>query len=218
MKIGVVIPALNEEPTIRQVLEAVCEAGYEFQSVVVADGSTDKTADIAREFQGVQVLQHDENFGKGAAMASGVEILDPEIILFLDGDLIGLRAEHIKDLIEPVASGSCEMNVGVFGDGRFWSDTAQRVSPELSGQRALIREIWNSINDPRSCRLGIEVAINLAAKKRGDRVNRCVLQGVSHRHKEQKLGLVRGAQARAKMYAEIGRTYFIVKRENERDE
>jgi len=218
MKIGIVIPALNEAPTIRPVLEAVCQAGYDSQTVVVTDGSTDETANIAREFPGVQVLQHDENLGKGAAMTSGVELLNPDIILFLDGDLIGLRAEHLNDLITPVAAGSCEMNVGVFGDGRFWSDTAQRVSPELSGQRALTRDIWNSINDPRSCRLGIEVAINLAAKKRGDRVNRCVLHGVSHRHKEQKLGLVRGARARAKMYAEIGRTYFIVKRENDRDE
>jgi hypothetical protein len=51
--------------------------------------------------------------------------------------------------------------------------------------------------------MGVEVALNQAAKRRKARVLRVVLQGVSNCHKEQKLGLVKGLQARGKMYTEI---------------
>jgi hypothetical protein len=60
--------------------------------------------------------------------------------------------------------------------------------------------------------MGIEVTINTYAKRQKARVKRVVLRGVSNTFKEQKMGLVKGAAARARMYTEIGRAMVRMRR------
>jgi hypothetical protein len=64
-------------------------------------------------------------------------------------------------------------------------------------------------------RLGVEVTLNTFAKRQKLQVSRVVLHGVSNTFKEKKLGIVKGAASRAKMYAEIGRAMVRVRRKDE---
>jgi glycosyltransferase involved in cell wall biosynthesis len=169
----------------------------------VDDGSTDATATVARRMTGVKVVQLPRNLGKAAAMLAGVKATKAPIIAFVDADLDGLTGDHIDKIIRPILANECEMCVGIFRGGKSWSDNAQKIAPYLSGQRALKRELFESVPNIKDLRWGIEWALNDAAKRRRSRVVRVVLRGVSNCAKEQKLGLMKGTAARTKMYFEI---------------
>jgi len=91
----VVIPALNEEEaiggTIQRCLDArdyICRvAGLEdVEIIVVSDGSTDRTPEIAKGYSGVQVVVFPENRGYGAAIKEGWRIGRGDLVGFLDAD------------------------------------------------------------------------------------------------------------------------------------
>ena len=92
----IVIPALNEEEAIGQTisrvcLEArpeVCRAGglAEIELIVVSDGSTDRTAEIARSFADVHVIEFPQNRGYGAAILEGFRQGRGTLLGFLDAD------------------------------------------------------------------------------------------------------------------------------------
>jgi len=65
------------------------------------------------------------------------------------------------------------------------------------------RELFESIPYIGELRYGVEVAITEAVRKRRAKVKRVILRGVSNCFKEEKLGLVKGLQARTKMYRDI---------------
>ena len=91
----VVIPALNEENAIGATITACLEAVDDIkeiggvadvQIIVVSDGSTDRTADIARAFDGVTVIEFETNRGYGAAIKAGFSAGHGDLVGFLDGD------------------------------------------------------------------------------------------------------------------------------------
>lgn len=206
MKVAAVIPAYNEEATIANVVAAVRRADVVTDVVVVSDGSTDATAARARE-AGARVIEHPENRGKAAAMKTGFLATDAPVVLFLDGDLIGLTEGHVRALVAPVLRGECDMAIGIFDDGRLTTDLAQVLAPFLSGNRALRRELLERMfqEEPEAeyARFGIEVALTRFTRQVGARVCEVPLEEMSHRMKEEKMGLVRGFAARMKMYWEI---------------
>jgi glycosyltransferase involved in cell wall biosynthesis len=72
---GVVIPAYNAEHTISNVLENLIDFGFNRDNIVVVnDGSVDATSSVARRY-GVQVVDHNTNKGKGAALKAGINIM-----------------------------------------------------------------------------------------------------------------------------------------------
>jgi glycosyltransferase involved in cell wall biosynthesis len=212
VKVAAVIPAYNEERRVSRVLAAVIEADLVDEVIVVSDGSTDGTARVARSLPGVRVVDLPLNLGKGGAMCAGVKACDADVIAFFDADLIGLRAKHVNAIIHPVLCGA-DMSVGIFRKGKFWSDAAQKLSPLISGQRALRREILEQIPHLAEVRMGVEVAINREARRRKLKVRRVVLDGVTHTAKEQKFGLMKGTAQRAKMYAEMGKAMVRARRD-----
>lgn len=212
-----IIPAYNEEPRIGNVLRAATRCKLATEVIVVSDASQDRTAQVARSYHGVRVIELPFNTGKGGAMAVGAAASEAEIIAFVDADLSGLRPEHIDQIIRPLLDNRCDMCIGVFRGGKFWSDTAQRISPYISGQRAMTRSLFNSIPFLSEIRMGVEVTINTYAKRSKARVTRVVLRGVSNTYKEKKLGLVKGVRARTKMYAEIVRAMGRINRKEQRD-
>jgi len=214
-RVAVIIPAYNEEPRIAKVLDAAVRCTLADEIVVVCDGSTDHTAEVASLFDKVKVVELPRNVGKGGAMAVGVAHTDCDILAFCDADLLGLRPEHFDRIITPILLGTCDMSIGVFRGGKFLSDTAQVISPYISGQRALRRSFFLSIPYLSEMRLGVEVTINTFAKRQKLRVQRVILPGVSNTFKEKKLGIVKGAASRAKMYAEIGRAMVRLRRKKE---
>lgn len=205
MKVSCIIPAYNEEARIGAVLKAVCACNLVDEVIVVNDGSRDKTSEVARAFPKVMVVDLAFNVGKGGAIAAGLENASGEVLLLLDADLVGLEVKHVEALLKPVLEGT-DMTLGLFKKGKLWSDAAQAITPAISGQRALRRDILAVVPNLIACRMGVEVAIHQAAKDLGCSIKKVDLDGVTHTPKEVKFGLVRGATARARMYAEIGRT------------
>ncbi|HHV78095.1 MAG TPA: glycosyltransferase family 2 protein [Firmicutes bacterium] len=205
MGFAVIIPAYNEAKTIQNVVStAVSTPGAE-QVIVVDDGSEDDTAKAAAS-AGAKVLRLESNEGKASAMLRGAEQTACETLVFLDADLIGLRREHILALAGPVEAGEADMTIGLFESGRLATDFAQTVAPFLSGQRAVKRWVLLGVSDIGAVKFGIEVALTRYAREAGLRVKEVRLAGLTHVMKEEKLGLVRGAQARLKMYLDILRT------------
>ena len=80
------------------------------------------------------------------------------------------------------------------------------ITPHLSGQRAVRRDLLASVPDLASSRYGIEVAITETAKEQGWRSVDVNLEGVSQVMKEEKRGLLHGIGNRVLMYRDIMRT------------
>lgn len=82
------IPVYNEAQVIRQVIDEVRSHG-EYSIIVVDDGSKDDTFRVARQAEGVVVLRHKINRGKGAATKTGIiaaQRLQPDVVVTMDGD------------------------------------------------------------------------------------------------------------------------------------
>lgn len=205
LKSAAIIPAYNEAPRIARILQVVTTLPELGEVLVVDDGSSDDTAAVSARADGVRVIRLDTNVGKGGAMAAGVAATDASVLLFLDADLIGLTQRHAHDILSPVLSGDVDMSVGVFRGGRACTDLAQVLVPFISGQRALIRDVFTTLPSPELRRSGIEAHLTRHARVRKYRVRHVVLEGVTHAMKEEKLGLARGAAARLRMYFEIAR-------------
>jgi polyisoprenyl-phosphate glycosyltransferase len=205
-RMAVIVPAFNEADRIEAVLQTIRAAPLSLEIIVINDGSQDETAAVARAVEGVRVVDLPENRGKGGAMHLGARATSADLILFLDADLLGLRPEHVVDLLLPVAHGEAEMTVGVFRGGRFWTDLSHFLVCYISGQRALRRELFLSIPEIGSSRSGVETAITRYVKSQGLRVRNVAMQGVTHPMKEEKMGLWRGARARFRMYWEIAQS------------
>jgi hypothetical protein len=206
LKIAAVVPAYNEEARIGAVLTAILAAPELDEIVVVNDGSQDGTAAVARGFSRVRTLDLPENRGKGAAMRVGALATTAEILLFLDADLIGLRPEHVGDLLRPVVAEEAAMTVGVFRGGRLATDLSHFLVSYISGQRALHRDLFLGIPGIATARSGVETTLTRYVKARGLRVRNVAMYGVTHPMKEEKLGTLPGFKARLKMYWEIGRS------------
>lgn len=202
MNVTAIIPAYNEELTIASVVNCLIKVDKIQKVIVVSDGSTDRTAEIAREC-GADVIELEENVGKGGAIKAGVNECGTEVILFLDADLIGLNERHVLDLIEPVISNNADMTIGIFRNGRMVTDLAQKVTPYLSGQRAIKKSIIDKIPNIDITRYGVEVALTKYVDKSSVKVREVDLPDMTHVTKEEKLGLIKGVQARLKMYWDI---------------
>ncbi len=202
MKVAAIVPAYNEEKTVGAVIKVLLQCPKIGEIVVVSDGSTDKTALIARQFP-IQVVELKENVGKGGAMKAGVSATAAEVLLFIDADLVGLRNAHLESLLAPVLAERCAMSIGVFAEGRLPTDLAQKIAPSLSGQRAVKRELFESVPKLEHSRYGVELALTRYAEQRGIPVVAVPLPELSQVMKEEKHGLRQGFSERLKMYWEI---------------
>lgn len=100
MKVAVVIPTLNEEDAIGELLDRIPEVeGYEITPFIVDGLSTDRTVEIARE-RGAEVIVV-EKPGKGEAIKGAVEKLPEEYrrVIMMDGDLT-YRPKYIPSFLE----------------------------------------------------------------------------------------------------------------------
>jgi glycosyltransferase involved in cell wall biosynthesis len=115
--VSVVIPALNEEEPIGDVVRAVLATGVPREVIVVDNGSTDRTAACAGE-AGAKVA-HQPDRGYGRACAAGVRSVSPDcdIIIFLDGDGSDCP-EFIPQMIDPIIAGTHDFVIGSRARGK----------------------------------------------------------------------------------------------------
>ena len=107
MKLSVVIPIYNEEKTLREIVEKVQATPYDKEIIVVDDGSTDGTREILAQRDGrdgVRVILHEENGGKGSALATGFKAATGDVVLIQDADL-EYDPDDYAILLRPIEEG-----------------------------------------------------------------------------------------------------------------
>lgn len=201
-----IICAYNEAGRVVRVVATARACGLFDEVLVVDDGSRDATAAEAEQ-AGARVVRHSVNRGKSLALKTGMEATKAELVCFLDADLLSFSAEHIRQLVEPVMAGRAVATLGVFRGGRVLTTLAQRVTPMISGQRCLRRELLGSFSGWDSG-FGIEVALNDYLLKRGVTQQLVELHGAAQVMKEEKRGFLPGVAARAKMFWQILREWM----------
>ena len=89
-KLSIVIPVYNEEANIAllhgEVSDVCLREGHEFEVIVVDDGSTDRTGEVARSLSPVRFIRFRRNFGQTAAMDAGIKHSTGQLIITMDGD------------------------------------------------------------------------------------------------------------------------------------
>lgn len=210
MKVSLIIPAYNEAERIGTVLQVVLECSLFSEIIVVDDGSSDGTA-AAADRPGVQVITHAANQGKAVAMLTGINATSGEVIAFLDADLVNITGRHLEELVQPVSSENCRAALAVFRGGRLATSMAQKISPMISGQRCLLRELLDGF-DAWGSGFGIETALNDYLKRNEIRQEIVEWDGAGQVMKEEKRGLLAGILARLKMFWEIFIAWVRAKR------
>ncbi|QKW32321.1 glycosyltransferase [Nocardiopsis sp. MT53] len=192
-----VIAAKDEEARVGRTVAAVRALPGVDLVVVVDDGSTDRTSEVALE-AGARVLRHNRNRGKGAAMETGAEgvrlieeheegadgIRPPRHLLFLDADLEA-SAAGAAPLVEPVVEGKADMAIALFpatrlrlgGHGfvvRLARGGVRRATgwePEqpLNGQRCITRAAFEAAR-PLAPGFGVETGLTIDVLRAGLRV------------------------------------------------
>ena len=193
--VAVVVPAFNESARLGATVEAARRIPGVDLVLVVDDGSTDATAEMARS-AGALVVRHARNSGKAAALESGgmaLAALDERegvrrVLLLLDADL-GATATAAAPLLEPVLAGQADLAIGllprqVLPDGSpagghgtvvtlaregIARATGWTPSQPLSGQRALTRAAFEAAR-PLAAGFGVETAMTLDLLRAGMRV------------------------------------------------
>jgi polyisoprenyl-phosphate glycosyltransferase len=208
--ISAIIAAFNEEETIAEVLRALSGNRQIDEIIVVSDGSTDRTVEIARSFPDVRTIAVRENQGKGRAMRLGVQHASNDIFFFVDGDMLNVTNDHIDALITPVVKNDCDMNVGIRHRGPMldFFHLKMHIGPVLSGIRVMRREVFDAVPIRYMERFKIELALNYFCSVEGFRQLNTVIHDLGHVIKEHKRGMIQGLTSRWAMSREVFLLHF----------
>jgi len=196
--IDVVISARNEATTVAEVVIAARACRFTREVVVVDDGSTDGTAEVALA-AGAKVVRRETATGsKARAMDVGVASTDADAILFCDADVVGRSGSHLDDICRPYVEGRAAMSVGWFDYGML--NPLVRRLPPTSGERIVPRWIWDAVHPGKRTGYSIEIMINeVIAEGRLPTTVR-IMPGVTHRTKRHKLGARKGYRETWRMF------------------
>jgi glycosyltransferase involved in cell wall biosynthesis len=202
-RITCIICAFNEGPRIGAVLDVAARHPLIDEVIVVDDGSRDDTADVVRRFANVRLISHPVNRGKSEAVATGVAAARHELLMLLDADLKGLRAEDVSALALPVLAGRAGVSMSLRRNSLaiFRAIGIDFVSGERVVSRALLGEV---LHDIRALpRFGIEVFMNKRIIAARAPVAVVDWPAVTQSRKTEKLGWWRGVRAEWRMVFDL---------------
>jgi glycosyltransferase involved in cell wall biosynthesis len=143
-KLSLIVPAFNEERTIKTVLDRIFEFLPDVHEIlVIDDGSADRTPELSHEYgerdKRVKLYRHKTNLGKTAALKTGLAACTGSIVVVQDADL-EYDPREISDLIAPIKEGAADVCLG----SRFMVRRAGRV---LYFRHFLANKLLTSINN-----------------------------------------------------------------------
>ncbi|MRR31055.1 glycosyltransferase family 2 protein [bacterium] len=216
-RITAILPAFNEGRNIQAVLDVLHDSDLLDEIFLVDDGSQDNTLQLmqaaAQADPRMRVFHHEKNRGKGQAILTAWEAASGSYLLLLDADLHALNPNHIHVLLDPVLARRADMTLGLFHGGHPQTDFSSQGAPFLTGQRGLRSDVMKHVSREAAAGYGFEIALTVAAKGRGYRIEKVPMYGVWHPPSELHRGLWYGIKWRARMYAQILRALSISMRE-----
>ena len=186
MKVGVIVPAYNEEKNISSLVKNLRTLSQDIveEIVIIDDGSTDDTRREA-EKAGAQVISHSENRGKGAALKTGFQYAlrkGFEAVITMDGDEqhdwkeIPAFLEKAQENQVDIIIGNRMGNVRNMPFVRLWTNLVtsrilsaiahQRIEDSQSGYRLIKKEVLRNI-DLTTSDFDTESEILIKASRRG---------------------------------------------------
>ena len=196
--LSVVVPAYNERdrlpPTLQRIRDYLAAGGEEYEVIVVDDGSNDCTADTASAmcdgWPQLQVLRHQRNSGKGAAIRTGMLAARGDLRLFSDADL-STPIEELPGLRQQLG-GDCQVVIASRAVDRTLVEVHQERRRELMGRaynRLIQLVVLPGLHDTqcgfklftataavacfeplRTTRFGFDAEVLLRARKQGWRI------------------------------------------------
>ncbi len=176
MLVTVIVPVYNEKATVEAAVEALLAAplpdGVERSVLCVDDGSRDGSGEILQRLMNrhkqVRLVRHEENRGKGAAIATGLEHAEGDIVMIHDADLEYDPADHIA-VLDPILDGRADVVIGSRFLGQthrvlyYWHYVANRLITLCCNIRSNL-----NLTDIECCTKAfrIEVAKQLALKEK----------------------------------------------------
>ncbi len=197
------ICAFNEGPRIGAVLDVVANHPLLAEVIVVDDGSSDDTAAVVARYPRVRLLAHARNQGKSRAIATGVADARHELLMLLDADLKGLRADDLAALAAPVLDGRAAITLSLRRNSLapFRWVGLDFVSGERVVSRALLADVLDDIH--ALPRFGIEVFMNKRIIAARLPIAVADWRGVTQSRKTEKLGWWRGVRAECRMILDL---------------
>lgn len=139
--ISVIIPAYNEFPRIRKVLDIVTSHAYINEIIVIDDGSTDGTDTIALHYPGIQFIKLENHKGKSFAVYTGIQASQYDTLALIDADLINFSHDSLTKLVDPVISGKADVSISIRENTlSFWHLIGIDY---ISGERVLPRSLFD---------------------------------------------------------------------------
>lgn len=182
-KISIIIPAYNEEKSIKDLLLQIPK-DIQDEVIVVDDGSTDNTYKESK-FNGAKVIRNKINYGYGASTLRGIYHSTGDIIVTIDADCQN-NPKEIKDLIKPILDGKVDCTIGSRYLGKMEKPTpfykrigeifvglviklcyGKKVTYSQSGFRAFKKTVFKQITPFKERRYGftMELLVKLLKNK-----------------------------------------------------
>ncbi len=188
LKLSILIPVYNERATLVEIMRRVQAVPFDKEIIAVDDGSTDGTRELLQQIEkdGIIVLRHDKNLGKGAAIRTALARATGDIIIIQDADMEYDPRDYTQ-LVTPIIEGRVKVVYGSRFLGPrmamfFWHMLANKMltlmtnilydailSDMETGYKAFRADVLKSI-PLRSRRFDFEPEVTAKVLKRGNRI------------------------------------------------